>query len=110
MLDQLPAKGFLPSGGRARTDSTPIVAAVRTLNRLEGGGETWRAGLHDVAVVAPDGWRHQVTDDGFERDGNRLEESRLPKGEAKRAAYAEQIGADGFHLLHALDHEATPRW
>jgi transposase len=110
MLDQLRAKGFLQSGGRARTDSTHIVAAVRTLNRLEGMGETLRAVLNDVAVVAPDWLRQQVTEDWFERYGNRIEESRLPKGEAKRTAYAEQIGADGLHLLHALYHEATPRW
>lgn len=110
MLAQFQAKGLLKSGGRARTDSTHIIAAVRTLNRLECVGETLRAVLNDVAVVAPDWLRQQVTDDWFERYGKRLEESRLPKGEAKRSAYAEQIGADGLHLLHALYHDATPRW
>ena len=88
--------------GRTRTDSTHIVAAVRTLNRLECVGETLHAVLNDVAVVAPDGLRQQVTDDGFKRYGKCIEESRLPNGEAKRTAYAEQIGADGLHLLHAL--------
>jgi hypothetical protein len=73
-------------------------------------GETLRAVLNDVAVVAPDWLRQQVTDHWFERYGNRCEASRLPKGEAKRSAYAEQIGVDGLHLLHALYHDATPRW
>jgi hypothetical protein len=110
MLAQFQAKGLLKSGGRARTDSTHIIAAVRTLNRLECVGETLRAVLNDVAVVAPDWLRQQVTDDWFERYGTRIEESRLPKGEAKRSAYAEQIGADGLHLLHALYHDAAPHW
>jgi transposase len=39
-----------------------------------------------------------------------VEESRLPKGEAQRYAYAEQIGADGLQLLQALYQEATPYW
>ena len=110
MLTQFQANGLLTSGGRARTDSTHIVAAVRTLTRLECVGETLRAVLNDVAVVAPDWLRQHVTDDWCERYGKRLEESRLPKGEAKRAAYAQQIGADGLHLLQALSHDATPRW
>ena len=110
MLAQFQAKGLLKSGGRARTDSTHVLAAVRTLNRLEGVGETLRAVLNDVAVVAPDWLRQQVTDDWFDRYGKRIEESRLPKGEAKRTAYAEQIGTDGLQLLHALYHAATPRW
>jgi transposase len=110
MLAQFQANGLLKSGGRARTDSTHIVAAVRALNRLECVGETLRAVLNDLAVVAPDWLRQQVTAEWFERYGKRFEESRLPKGEAKRSAYAQRIGTDGLQLLQALYHEATPRW
>ena len=39
--------------GRQRTDSTPILAAVRALNRLEVVGEPWRHALNRLAVVAP---------------------------------------------------------
>jgi transposase len=66
--------------------------------------------LNDLAVVAPDWLRQQVTAEWFERYGKRFEESRLPKGEAKRSAYAQRIGTDGLQLLQALYHEATPRW
>jgi len=53
MLAQLHAPGLLRAGGRARTASTQIIAAVRTLTRLAWVGETLRAVLNDVAVVAP---------------------------------------------------------
>jgi transposase len=52
--ERLQMGGFLQAGGRARTDSTPVLAAVRACNRLECVGETLRAALNDLAVVAPD--------------------------------------------------------
>ena len=114
LLDALLARfqtaGLLKAGGQARTDSTHIVAAIRALNRLECVAETLRAALNDLAVVAPDWLRQQVTAEWFECYGQRVEESRLPKGEAKRYAYAEQIGADGLQLLHAIYAETAPRW
>jgi hypothetical protein len=42
--------------------------------------------FNDLAIVAPDWLRQQVTADWFERDGTRIEDSRLPKGEAQRYA------------------------
>ena len=68
------------------------------------------AALNDLAVVAPDWLRQQISADWFERYGKRFEESRLPKGEAMRDAYAEQIGTDGLQLLNALYHATAPRW
>ena len=110
MLERFHACGLLTAGGRARTDSTHVLAAVRACNRLECVGETLRAALNDLAVVAPDWLRQQITADWFERYGKRFEESRLPQGEAKRYAYAEQIGADGLQLLSAIYHATTPHW
>jgi transposase-like protein DUF772 len=110
LLERFQEQGFLTAGGRARTDSTHVLAAVRACNRLEGVGETRRAALNDLAVVAPDWLRQQITADWFERYGKRFEESRFPQGEAKRYAYAEQIGSDGLQLLHALSHATAPRW
>ena len=45
LLERLQGCGFLKAGGRARTDSTQVLAAVRTLNRLECVGETLCAPL-----------------------------------------------------------------
>ena len=47
---------------------------------------------------------------GLTATEKRFEAYRLPKGKAERQRYAEQVGADGFHLLQALDSEAAPSW
>ena len=45
-----------------------------------------------------------------ERSGERLEHERLPKGEDERQQYANQVGADGWTLLQALDASSTADW
>lgn len=40
LLEQLQKQGLLQAGGRQRTNSTHVLAAVRDLNRLERVGET----------------------------------------------------------------------
>jgi transposase len=47
------AQGLLNVHGCHRTDATPVLAAIRVLNRLERVGETLRAALNTLAVVAP---------------------------------------------------------
>src|SRR5207237_3523156 len=54
LVDQLSELGLIHQRGRQRTDSTPVLAAVRVLNRLERVGETMRAALNDLAVIAPE--------------------------------------------------------
>ena len=49
------------AGGKQRTDSTHVIAAVRDLNRLELAGESVRAALEAIAVAAPD-WLPTVID------------------------------------------------
>jgi len=51
--------GLLKARGRQRTDSTHVLAVVRVLNRLERVGETLRAALNSLAVVAPE-WRRAL--------------------------------------------------
>jgi transposase len=110
MLTHFKARGWLRARGQQRTDSTHVLAAIRTLNRLESVGETLRAALNSLAVVAPDWLLTQVTPDWFDRDGTRVEEYRLPKGQEARAKYAAHIGADGFRLLDAIDADDARRW
>src|ERR1700694_5277627 len=59
LLTQLKARGLLKAGGRQRTDSTHVLAAVRVLNRLERVGETLRHTLNTLAEVAPEWLREQ---------------------------------------------------
>ena len=46
LLTRCQDQGFLKPRGQHRTDSTHVVAAIRTLNRLECVGETMRAALN----------------------------------------------------------------
>ncbi len=103
LLEQLQEQGLLQAGGRQRTDSTHVLAAVRDLNRLERVGETLRAALNSVAVVAPDGLPTLAPPVGYERYGRRIENDHLPKSDAARPALAAMIGADGQFLLQAVD-------
>src|SRR4051794_26463789 len=94
--------GVLKARGRQRTDSTHVLAAVRTLNRLELVAETLRAALNATAAVAPDWLRAFAPSAWYERYGRRIEDTRLPRSEVQREAYACQVGEDGFCLLDAL--------
>ena len=84
--------GLLKARGRQRTDGTHVLAAVRTLNRLELVGETLRAALNAIAVAAPDWLRGITLPDWHERYHRRVEDMRLPDTPLKREAYAVQVG------------------
>jgi transposase len=108
-LEQCCARGLLKARGPQRTDATHVLAAIRVLNRLELVAETLRAALNDLATVAPD-WLHAIAPMAwYERYGRRIEDSRLPTTEAKRQAYAQTVGEDGFRLLDALDAPGVPQ-
>lgn len=110
MLTLFREQGLLKAKGRQRTDSTHVLAAVQTLNRLECVGETLRHALNTLATAAPDWLRSWVPAPWFERYSRRFAEYRLPLGIAARTALAEQIGADGLQLLRHLYHPSAPTW
>lgn len=110
LLEQLQEQGLLQAGGRQRTDSTHVLAAVRDLNRLERVGETLRAALNSVAVVAPDWLQTLAPSVWYERYGRRIENYHLPKSDAARQALAATIGADGQLLLKAVDTTTEHGW
>ena len=108
LLEVCQQRGWLKAGGKQRTDSTHVLARVRSLSNLECVGETLRAALDDLAALAPDWLVQQISPDWFERYSHRVENYRLPKAESQRTALAQQIGADGMHLLHALEQAEAP--
>ena len=110
MLKRFKAKGLLKAGGRQRTDSTHVLAAVRKLNRLESVGETLRAALDALAAAAPKWLLKQVSPDWFDRYGSRFQQYRLPKTKTEQEHLAETIGADGHHLLSAIYADSSPQW
>src|SRR5712691_4830975 len=110
MLNHLKQRGLLKAGGRQRTDATHVLAAVRAVNRVGCVGETLRATLNSLAEVVPDWLGSFAPDEWHERYDHRVEEYRLPKGQAKRTARVETIGADGDALLEAIDTTAELNW
>ncbi|MEO3892753.1 MULTISPECIES: IS1182 family transposase [unclassified Nonomuraea] len=110
LLDHCARLGLLRAGGRQRTDSTHVIAAVRTLNRMEFVGETLRSALEALAVAAPDWLASIITGEWIERYGSRVDNYRFPKGEDARQRWALTVGADGFTLLEAVHHRDAPAW
>jgi transposase len=101
---------LLVARGRQRTDSTHVLGAVRALNRLGCAIETLRAALNALAVAAPAWLRAQADPTWPERYAKPADEVHIPKGEAARRAYAEQIGRDGHALLAAIMAPDAPVW
>jgi transposase len=77
LLEVCKQRGWLKAGGKQRTDSTHVLARVRSLSNLECVGETLRAALDDLAALAPDWLVQYITPDWFERYSNRVENYRL---------------------------------
>jgi transposase len=102
--------GWLKAGGRQRTASTHVLAKIRALNRTLCVAQTMVYVLNVLSEVAPDWVRAHVPVEWVERYGERLEHERLPKEEQERKEYTNQVGADGWMLLAALEAPDTPDW
>jgi transposase len=103
LLTVASAQGLLKARGRQRTDSTHVVGAIRVLNRLERVGETLRAALNSLAVVAPAWVQTLAPPEWYDRYAHRVENYQMPKTDTARKALAAVIAADGQVLLHAID-------
>jgi transposase len=110
LLERLAELGLVSSGGRQRTDSTHVLSAVRSLNRLEFIGETLRAVLEALAAAAPDWLRASMDPAWQERYGARVDAYRLPTDEQERRTLARQIATDGYRLLEAAFAPTAPGW
>jgi transposase len=108
LLDTLVDAGLLKARGRQRSDSTHVLANIRSLTRLTLVAETLRHALNDLATAAPDWLRTQIAPAWGDRYAVRVEEYRLPKDEKARQALVQTIGQDGFQLLTALHAPITP--
>ena len=72
------------------------------MNRLELVTKTPKAALHNLAAEVPAWLASVASQEWYQRYGRRIEDTRLPHGKAKREAYAQVIGEDGFRLLEML--------
>jgi len=111
LLARLTELGLVGAGGKQRTDSTAVIAAVRDVNRLELAGESVRAVVEALSAAAPD-WLAQVIDvPGWSRRyGRRIDSWKMPASKIKQDALALGYGRDGFALLGAVYASGQPAW
>ena len=110
LLDLFRAKKWFKERSRQRTDSTYILAAVRTLNRIELVAQTLYYVLDLLAQVAPDWLKEQISPDWFERYSQRPTDYRFPRSETERLALAVTVGKDGYHLLSRIYSGQAPEF
>jgi transposase len=96
------ARGWIKARGTQRTDSTHVLAAIRTLHRVECVLEAMHYALNQLSTAAPAWVQQHVPLAWYARYGLRSDQTRLPKDASKREALARQIGADGYQLLDAV--------
>src|SRR5215470_15026905 len=111
LLARLAAEGLVKAGGKQRTDSTHVVAAVAALNRLELAGESVRAAVEALAAAHPD-WLGQriCVSDWTARYGTPMTAWRPPASQAKQDELAIAYARDGYALLEAVYGPSSPAW
>ena len=113
LLHALRQAGLLTGKHLQRTDSLAVVAAVRSLSRLELAYETLRLALNQLEAADPAWLRAAVPASWAETYGAWTQHERLvrSKGDAGRAEaerLLQQAGADGQWLLDKLAAPDTP--
>ncbi|MGH3125581.1 MAG: transposase, partial [Streptosporangiaceae bacterium] len=111
LLVKLAADGLIKAGGKQRTDSTHVVAAVAALNRLGLAGESVRAAVEALAAAHP-AWLAQrvCLADWTRRYGTPMTSWRPPASKAKQDELAIAYARDGYALLEAVYDESAPAW
>jgi transposase len=111
LLAKLAAGGLIKAGGKQRTDSTHVVAAVAALNRLELAGESVRAAVEALAAAHPDWLAQRIcVADWTRRYGTPMTSWRPPRSEARRQELAIAYARDGYALLEAVYAPSSPPW
>jgi transposase len=111
ILDRCRELGLVKPGGKQRTDSTHVLAAVRDLTHAELAGEAVRALAETLAAVAPDFLAETVDLTVWaKRYGPRACDWNWPRAKAERDALADQFGRDGRDLLTAIFAQRSRPW
>lgn len=111
LLARLAADGLVKGGGKQRTDSTHVVAAVAALNRLELAGESVRAAVEALAVAHPDWLAQRIcVSDWTARYGTPMTAWRPPASKAGQDELAITYARDGYALVEAVHEESAPAW
>jgi transposase len=111
LLERLSADGLVRAGGKQRTDSTHVIAAVAALNRLELAGESVRAAVESLTSAHP-GWTAGVlhVSEWARRYGTPVTDWHPPASKKKQDELAIAYARDGYALLRAVYDKASPAW
>jgi transposase len=111
LLERLVSAGLVKAGGKQRTDSTYVTAAVAALGRVELAGESVRAALEALAAAHPDWLAQRVCVADFARRyGTPMTSWRPPTSQTGRDELAIAYARDGYALLEAVYDSAAPAW
>ncbi|MBN1546290.1 MAG: IS1182 family transposase [Syntrophaceae bacterium] len=103
LLDQCREKSLIKKRGSMRTDSTHVLARVKSLSRLGSIFEALRTALNEVARLAPDWLKSWVPNDWYERYSCAYDSFRWPESADKIASLTTQMGEDIFALLDNIN-------
>jgi transposase len=111
LLARLVPEGLVKAGGKQRTDSTHVVAAVAALTRLQLAGESVRAALEALAAAHP-AWLEQrvCVSDFARRYGTPMTSWRPPLSGPEQDELAIAYARDGYALLAAVYDSTAPGW
>ena len=105
-LERMKQAGLVTERGKARTDSTYVLAAVRDLTRLELITEAVRAALEELAHQDPEMLDWLIDQDWATRYGRPV---RLGGQPPRAATRLKQAGEDALYLLATLERHRRPR-
>lgn len=108
VLEQCRSANLLGGKSKQRSDSTIVLANIRTMNRVYLVSETMRRTLDDIAQVTPTWLKPLIQTEWGKRYGRALDNRRMQKSEYKREELTRKIGEDGYLLLQAIDEKQTP--
>lgn len=86
------------------------MGAIRVLNRLERVGETLRAALNIIAIVAGQWLVERTPSIWYQRYATRVENYQFPKSDSAREQLASNIGEDGLLLLQLIEEDKEMSW
>ena len=98
-LERIKTAGLVKERGRARTDSTHVLAAVRDLTRLELMVEAVRAALEEIAQADMFALRECMLPEWGPRYGR---SARLGKNPSAPKTRIKQVGDDAYVLLNLV--------
>src|SRR6266849_5351590 len=111
LLTRVAEAGLVKAGGKQRSDSTHVSAAVAALNRLELVGESVRAAVEAIAAAHP-AWLVQrvCVSDLPRRYGTPMTSWRPPVSQSRRDELAIACARDGYALVEAVYDSSAPAW